>query len=129
MKEVMAIVRLNKVNVTKQALADNGFPAYTCRKVLGRGKKSVDLKLVQTIIEEEELPISPLTENLTEVGRLIPKRIFNLIVNDEDVKKVVDTIIDVNSTGNPGDGKIFVLPILDAYRIRNGEKQSDSESY
>jgi nitrogen regulatory protein PII 2 len=129
MKEVMAIVRLNKVNVTKQALAEAGFPAFTCRKVLGRGKKSVDLTLMQTILDTGELPFSPVGENLTEVGRLIPKRIFNLMINDEDVDKVVDTIIVANSTGNPGDGKIFVLPIMDAYRVRNGEKQTDSESY
>jgi nitrogen regulatory protein PII 2 len=129
MKEVMAIVRLNKVNVTKQALAEAGFPAFTCRKVLGRGKKSVDLSLMQTILDAGELPISPIGENLTEMGRLIPKRIFNLMINDEDVDKVVDTIIEANSTGNPGDGKIFVLPIMDAYRVRNGEKQTDSESY
>ena len=129
MKEVMAIVRLNKVNVTKQALAEAGFPAFTCRKVLGRGKKSVDLALMQTIMESGELPVSPLGENLSEVGRLIPKRIFNLMVDDEVVEKVVNTIMDVNSTSNPGDGKIFVLPIIDAYRVRDGEKQTDSESY
>ena len=129
MKEVMAIVRLNKINVTKQALAEAGFPAFTCRKVLGRGKKSVDLTLMQTILDTGELPVSPIGENLTEVGRLIPKRIFNLMINDEDVDKVVSTIIEANSTGNPGDGKIFILPIMDAYRVRNGEKQTDSESY
>lgn len=129
MKEVMATVRLNKVNVTKQALAEAGFPAFTCRKVLGRGKKSVDLALMQTILDAGELPVSSVGENLTEMGRLIPKRIFNLMINDEDVDKVVDTIIAANSTGNPGDGKIFILPIMDAYRVRNGEKQADSESY
>ena len=129
MKEVMAIVRLNKVNVTKQALAEAGFPAFTCRKVLGRGKKSVDVTFMQAIMESGEIPISPLGENLSEIGRLIPKRIFNLMINDEDVEKVISTIVEANSTGNPGDGKIFVLPIMDAYRVRNGEKQTDSESY
>jgi nitrogen regulatory protein PII 2 len=129
MKEVMAIVRLNKVNMTKQALAEAGFPAFTCRKVLGRGKKSVDLALMQTIIDSGELPVSSMGENISEMGRLIPKRIFNLMVDDEDVEKVVNTVIEVNSTANPGDGKIFILPIMDAYRVRNGEKQTDSESY
>ncbi len=129
MKEVMAIVRLNKVSVTKQALAEAGFPAFTCRRVLGRGKKSVDLAIMQAILDTGELPVSPIGENLTEPGRLISKRIFNLIIKEEDVDKVVNTMIEANSTGNPGDGKIFVLPIMDAYRIRNGEQQTDSESY
>lgn len=129
MKEVMAIVRLNKVNVTKQALAEAGFPAFTCRKVLGRGKKSVDFVLMQTIIENGELPISPVGENISEIGRLIPKRVFNLVVDDQEVDKVVNIIMESNTSGSPGDGKIFILPIMDAYRVRNGEKQTDSESY
>jgi nitrogen regulatory protein PII 2 len=129
MKEIMAIVRLNKVNATKEALASAGFPAFTCRKVMGRGKKFVDPSLVQTIMETGELPVSPVGEYLTEGSRLIPKRYFTIIVPDECVKKVVDTIIEVNSTGNFGDGKIFVLPIDEAYRVRNGELQTDTESY
>lgn len=129
MKEIMAIVRSNKVSVTKQALAEAGYAAFTCRRVLGRGKKSVDMALMQTILDAGELPISPIGENLTELGRLISKRIFNLIINEEDVDNVVNTIIEANSSGYPGDGKIFVLPIMDAYRVRNGEKQTDSESY
>lgn len=129
MKEVMAIVRLNKVNVTKEALALAGFPAFTCRKVLGRGKKSLEVSLVKTILETGEVPVSEVGEYLTEGARLIPKRVFTLTVHDDDVKSVVSTIMDVNHTGNPGDGKIFVLPIREAYRVRNGEQQTDSESY
>ena len=51
MKEVMAIVRLNKVNDTKEALANAGFPEFTCRKVMGRGKKAIDPNLFQTIFD------------------------------------------------------------------------------
>lgn len=129
MKEIMAIVRLNKVSETKEALADVGFPAFTCRKVMGRGKKSIDPNLVKTILDEGELPVSPLGEYFTENTRLIPKRFFTLIVPDNDVLKVIDTIMEVNSTGNPGDGKIFVLPVYESIRVRNGELQTDSESY
>ncbi len=129
MKEVMAIVRLNKVNTTKEALASAGFPAFTCRKVLGRGQKFVDPSLVQNIMETGELPMSPVGEYLTEGSRLIPKRVFTLLVPCNDVEKVVNTIMDANSTGNPGDGKIFVLPVDEAYRVRNGEKQTDTESF
>lgn len=129
MKEVMAIVRLNKVNDTKEALASAGFPAFTCRKVMGRGKKAIDLNLVQTILNEGELPLSPMGEYITESSRLIPKRVFTLVAKDSHVNTIVETIMDVNCTGNPGDGKIFVLPIIESIRVRDGELQEDSESY
>lgn len=119
MKEVMAVIRLNKVNQTKKALAEAGFPSFTCRRVLGRGKKSVDYELFDGCISLNEFQPSPLAENLSEKGRLIPKRLFTLIVNDEDVKKVVDILINVNSTSTPGDGKIFVLPVEEVYRVRD----------
>ncbi len=126
MKEVIAFIRLNKVNQTKKALAENGFPAFTCRKVLGRGKKSVDFTLVENILQEGDLPVSPVGEHLTESVRLIPKRVFTLIVEDDQVEKAVETIISANQTGNRGDGKIFVLPILENYQIRTGEVAVDS---
>ena len=126
MKEVMAIIRQNKVNVTKDALANAGFPAFTCRKVMGRGKNSVDPALVQTILEQGARPVSAVGEQLTETMRLIPKRVFTLIVEDNEVEKVVKTFIESNSTGNPGDGKIFVLPIYEAYTVRSGEVASDA---
>lgn len=126
MKEVLAVIRLNKVNQTKEALAEGGFPAFTCRKVLGRGKKKVDFAMVEALLEEGVLPVSPLGEHLTEGGRLIPKRVFTLIVSDESVEKVVNIIINTNSTGNPGDGKIFVLPIAESYQVRSGEIAIDA---
>lgn len=121
MKEVMAIVRLNKVNQTKDALALSGFPAFTCRKVLGRGKKLVDMSLLTTFVEDGQLPMNPVGEHLSEYTRLIPKRIFTLTVAEEDVEKAVTTIMDVNYTDNPGDGKIFVLPIYENYQVRTGK--------
>lgn len=126
MKEVMAFIRLNRVNQTKNALAENGFPAFTCRKVLGRGKKSVDFSLVENILQEGVLPISPVGEHLTEGVRLIPKRVFTLIVEDNEVQKAVETIIQANQTGNRGDGKIFVLPIQENYQVRNGELTTEA---
>ena len=121
MKEIMAIIRLNMMNKTKDALSQAGFPSITCRKVMGRGKKKVDFSLIQSIVEENALQAPRLAEELSEGHRLVPKRFVTLIVNDEEVQKVVDTIMEVNSTGNPGDGKIFVLPISDVYRVRTGE--------
>lgn len=126
MKEVMAIVRQNKVNVTKEALASAGVPAFTCRKVLGRGKKLIDMNLLTTIVENGELPLDPTGEHLSETSRLIPKRVFTIVVKDEDVSMVIDTIVEVNSTGHPGDGKIFVLPIYENYQVRNGEATTEA---
>ncbi|HEY5555365.1 P-II family nitrogen regulator [Acetobacterium sp.] len=126
MKEVMAIIRQNKVNQTKEALIKEGFPAFTCVKVLGRGKKTVDLSIIQDIVESGELPVSNAGEALTEPTRLISKRFFTLIVEDSDVDKVVSIIIDTNTLGHAGDGKIFILPIMESIRVRSGEKNADA---
>jgi nitrogen regulatory protein PII 2 len=120
MKEVMCFIRANKVNDTKRALATHGFPAFTCRKCLGRGKKSVDPELLKMVLAAGELPLSPLGENITEATRLIAKRFFTVVVDDKDVDKVVETIVEANQTGNPGDGRIFILPILEAHTVRTG---------
>lgn len=127
MKEVMAIVRQNKVNATKDALANAGIPAFTCRKVLGRGKKLIDMTLLRSIVDSGDIPVDSSGEYLSETTRLISKRVFNIIVDDGDVETVIKAVMDVNSTGNPGDGKIFILPILENYRVRNGE--STVETY
>ncbi len=121
MKEVMAFIRANKVNETKKALGEAGFPSFTCRRVLGRGKKMVDTTVLQLVIESGELPVSPVGEALTETSRLIPKRFFTLVVEDDCVKTAVDTIIRVNQTGNPGDGKIFIFNVLETFKVRTGE--------
>ena len=120
MKEVMAIIRLNMIGKTKEALLENGFPAMTCCKVLGRGKAKVDFSLVDAGLFEGNIE-SRLAEQLSEGHRLIPKRLVSVVVKDEDVKKAVDAILAVNSTGNPGDGKIFVLPEAETIRVRTAE--------
>ncbi|MBC2582688.1 P-II family nitrogen regulator [Clostridium sp. DJ247] len=121
MKEVTAVIRMNMVSKTKEALLKQGFPCFTCRKVLGRGKKKVSF----TIFDEEramkEITNKSMAEEIAEAHRLVSKRMFTIIVNDEDVQEVINAIIEVNRTGNPGDGKIFVRDILDAIRIRTGE--------
>lgn len=129
MKEVMAFIRPNRVNQSKQALADAGFPSFTCRKVLGRGRKQVNFDLVKDLLEEGELPTTMVGEHLTEVHRLVPKRVMTMIVENNEVEKVVKTLIDINQTGNPGDGKIFILPILENYRIRDGAVDDGTDSY
>ena len=117
MKEVMAIVRMNMMNRTKRALADAGISSMTARDALGRGKGLVDL----TVLEGAEKGYEEAIAHLGQSQRLIPKRIFSVVVPDKLVSKTVKTIIQVNQTGKSGDGKIFIMPVQDAVRVRTGE--------
>ena len=126
MKEIMAIIRMNMVNPTKIALANAGFPAFSCRKCLGRGKKGVDIGIVESLLETGITPANAIGEHMTEYSRLIAKRLFIIIVDDDKADEVVQIIIDTNQTGNPGDGKIFILPIFEAYTVRTGESTKDA---
>lgn len=121
MKEVMAVIRMDMINKTKQALLNEGYAALNCRKVLGRGKCKVDFSLIENIVNGVELSSPKVAESMTEGHRLIPKRLLSLVVKDEDTKKVVDIIVNENRKGNPGDGKIFVMPVMDAIRVRTSE--------
>lgn len=125
MKEVMCVIRMNKVNQTKEALVEAGFPSVTFRKVFGRGKKSLDQAMAQSYIDEGKKVPASYDESISEKGRLIPKRLITLIVNDDKVKTVVDAIMAINSTGSPGDGKIFILPIEESYRVRDGKSGTE----
>jgi nitrogen regulatory protein PII 2 len=117
MKEITAIIRMNKMNQTKQALAEAGIASLTARKVMGRGKGKVDYLLLRGAEEGYEEAINQLGPG----PKLIPKRMLTIVVEDDLVDLAVETIIEVNKTGNPGDGKIFILPMLDAVRVRTGE--------
>ena len=118
MKEILAIVRLNKMNQTKRALAEVGLPSITARDALGRGKGLIDLQLLKGAERGYEEAISQLGQS----QRLIPKRAVLIVVPDELVDKTVKTIIRVNRSGKSGDGMIFVTPCLDAIRVRTGER-------
>ncbi|MHB8917591.1 MAG: P-II family nitrogen regulator [Desulfocucumaceae bacterium] len=121
MKEIIAIIRMNKVNVTKKALADIGVCGLHAMKVMGRGKVHVDFSRLDELGSGEEIG-ELLADGLAKGPRLIPKRLITILVRDQDVEKVVSAIIKVNKEGNKGDGKIFVCPILDAARVRTGER-------
>ncbi len=117
MKEILAVIRMNKMNETKRALADAGIVSMTARKVIGRGVGKVDYLLLQGAQAGFEEAINQLGPG----PKLIPKRMLTIVVPDEFASRVVETIIGVNQTGSPGDGKIFVMPVKDAIRIRTGE--------
>ncbi|MCH5138802.1 P-II family nitrogen regulator [Clostridiaceae bacterium UIB06] len=121
MKEITAIIRMNMVTKTKEALLKSGFPAFSCRKVMGRGKRKVDFSFF-TAEFQEKLQDKNIAEQVTEMHRLVSKRMITILVDDADVQNVVSTIIEANHTGNPGDGKIFITNVVDVARVRTGEK-------
>lgn len=122
MKEVMAIIRMNKINQTKKALIEAGISSIHARDCMGRGKGLVDVSLLKGAEQGYEEAISQLGNS----QRLIPKRMVVIIVPDNLVDKTVSVIIAANQTGKSGDGKIFVLPVLDAVRVRTGEAGNDA---
>jgi len=113
-KEITAIIRMNKVQKTKDVLLECGFPSFTVRRVMGRGKQ-------RGLCFEFNPPLPDPEKEAETCIRFIPKRMLTIVVDDENVNEVVQKIIEVNQTGHPGDGKIFVSNISDAYRIRTGE--------
>lgn len=121
MKEVLAIIRMNKMNQTKKALADIGVNALHATKVLGRGKMVDVFSMIDGLGAQEEV-VGKIAEGLSQGPRLIPKRCLSIVVQDDDVEEVVHTLIKVNQEKHSGDGKIFVLPIADVFRVRTGEQ-------
>jgi nitrogen regulatory protein PII 2 len=122
MKEVLAVIRMQKINQTKKSLVEAGIPSMHARECLGRGKGLVDLEVLKGAEQGYEEAIAQLGNS----QRLIPKRMISITVPDKLVEKTVATIIAVNRTDKPGDGKIFILPVFDVVRIRTGETGDDT---
>ena len=108
MQKVEAIIRPEKLDEVKNALADAGFLGLNIVHVTGRGVQ----KGVAYMGRGGE----------TYIVDILPKVKIETIVKDEDVEKVVQIISRHAHTGHIGDGKIFVLPVLDAIRVRTGER-------
>jgi isopropylmalate/homocitrate/citramalate synthase len=119
---VMAVIRMNKINQTKKALVEAGISSMHARDCLGRGKGLVDIQLLKGAEQGYEEAISQLGNS----QRLIPKRMISIVVPDRLTAKTVSTIIAANRTGKSGDGKIFVMPVFDAIRIRTGEEGDEA---
>ena len=102
MKMIRAIIRPEKEDDVVLALEGAGFPAMTKAHVFGRGK-------------QKGLQVGPVHYDL------LPKVLLLLVVNDEDVHRVMSVVTDTSKTGFIGDGKIFVSEVEEAYTIRTGE--------
>ncbi len=122
MKEVIAVVRMNMMNQTKAAMTEAGIDAFFAHEAQGRGLGFINNELM----EGAEKGYEEAASLLGEKGKLYPKRMVTAVVKDTLVDGVVKAIIEANKTGKPGDGKIFVLPVGDAVRVRTGEKGESS---
>ncbi|MCB2183938.1 MAG: P-II family nitrogen regulator [Desulfobulbaceae bacterium] len=122
MKEVIAVVRINMMNQTKQALTDAGIDAFFAHEAHGRGKGFVN----PAILEGAQQGYEEAAALLGEKGKLYAKRMVTAVVKDDLVDEVVQAIIKTNQTGMAGDGKIFVVPVADAIRVRTGETGAKS---
>lgn len=108
MTKVEAIIRPEKLTLVKDGLADAGFVGLNIVQVTGRG---VQRGVVHTGRGAEAYAVD-----------MLPKVKLELVVLDEEVEEVVDLILRHAQTGNIGDGKIFLLPVADAIRVRTGER-------
>ena len=111
MRKVEAIVKPFKLDEVKEALNEIGIQGITVSEVKGFGRQKGHTELYR---------------GAEYVVDFIPKIKMEIIVSDEMVEQVVNTIADAAKTGRIGDGKIFVTPVDDVLRIRTGERGDDA---
>ncbi|MDQ3760022.1 MAG: P-II family nitrogen regulator [Actinomycetota bacterium] len=107
MKKIEAFIRHESFEPIRTELLDKGFPSLSISEVKGSGRQK---GVVETYRG------STLTVNVR------PKLKIEVVVSDKDKPVVVETILKHARTGEVGDGKIFVLPVEEAIRIRTGEE-------
>jgi len=123
---------MKKTGATKKALVSAGVAGFTAVKVSGRGRLVTDTarieecrqKLLAMGVNEgsSQADTEQLVTSFLDESRFFPRRLFTILAHDEDVKRIVDAIIGANRTEHGiGDGTIFVMPVLDAVRVRTGE--------
>ncbi|MDG1762900.1 MAG: P-II family nitrogen regulator [Flavobacteriaceae bacterium] len=110
MKKIEAIIRKSKFNEVKEALHNVEVNFFSYWDVTGIGN------------EKEGHVYRGISYSTSEIQR----RYLSIVVNDDFVETTVNAIIKSAATDRIGDGKIFVLPVEDAYRIRTGEKGGKS---
>ena len=119
--EIIAIIRRHKIQETKDALDKEGFNQMTFYSVHGRGRQKGRGGLANELD-----PGLNLIANRADIAdndySFLPKRMLSLAVKENDLDEVVKILIKVNKTGHYGDGKIFVLPVRLAEKIRTAEE-------
>ena len=107
MKLLKAIIRPNKVDDVKEALAKLNISGMTVTEVRGHGKQ----KGHTAIYRGKEYNVS-----------LLPKMQIEVVVTNNIAEEAIRSIVEAARTGEIGDGRVFVLPVEAAYRIRTGEQ-------
>ena len=107
MKKIEAIIKPFKMEDVKEALSEIGIEGMTVTEVKGFGRQKGHTE----IYRGSEYTVD-----------FLPKAKFEIIVSDDRVQKAVDVIVQAAKTGKIGDGKVFVLPVEDAIRIRTEER-------
>jgi len=111
MKLIEAIIKPFKLDEVKEALSEIGIEGITVCEVKGFGRQKGHTELYR---------------GAEYVVDFLPKVKLEIAVADELVAKVIETIEATAKTGRIGDGKIFVLPLENAVRIRTGEKGDEA---
>ena len=109
MKLISSIVRPNKVDDVKEALTRLGIAGMTVIEVRGHGQQ----KGHTAIYRGKEYDVS-----------LLPKMQIDVVVDDGLVEAAIKAIVMAGKTGEIGDGRVFVLPVEQTYKIRTGEKDA-----
>jgi nitrogen regulatory protein P-II 1 len=107
MKKIEAIIKPFKMEDVKEALTEIGIEGMTVSEVKGFGRQKGHTE----IYRGSEYTVD-----------FLPKVKFEVVVADDRVQKAVETIVEAARTGKIGDGKVFVLPIDEAIRIRTEER-------
>jgi nitrogen regulatory protein PII len=107
MKLLKAIIRPNKVDDVKDALAKLNLSGMTVTEVRGHGKQ----KGHTAVYRGKEYNVS-----------LLPKMQVEVVVADAIAEEAIRAIVEAARTGEIGDGRVFVLPVEQSYRIRTGER-------
>lgn len=111
MKKIEAIIKPFKLDDVKDALNEAGIHGMTVTEVKGFGRQKGHTELYR---------------GAEYVVEFLPKIKIEAVVSDEDVEKVIETILKTARTGNIGDGKIFVYDIKETIRIRTGERGKEA---
>ncbi|MDD4859326.1 MAG: P-II family nitrogen regulator [Dehalococcoidales bacterium] len=107
MKKIEAIIREEKLEPVRKALEEYGYFGMTVSEVSGRGRqKGIPL---QWRVGEYRVD-------------LLPKLKVEVVILDEDLPRVINAIAGCARTGEMGDGKIFIIPVENAVRVRTGEE-------
>ncbi|MCZ0754925.1 P-II family nitrogen regulator [Anoxybacillus sp. J5B_2022] len=110
MKKIEAIIRPEKLTETIKGLKQIGVTGFTVSQVVGRGKQ----KDTQGVYRGKNYKVT-----------LHPKVKLEIVLSDYMVERTIQTIVTAAQTGEEGDGKVFVYPILEAYNIRTGTLDYD----